>query len=82
MRALVLLGSFLNALEGLVGVVSVIVHVDRGLQYELVNGDPSLTHTVLWSHLIMLRCCRLWGESPLHLSRKMKLRWLGNQSLI
>ena len=82
MWALVLLGSFLYALEGLVRVVSVIIHVDWRLQYELINGDPSLTHTVLWSHLIMLGCRRLWGNSPLHLSRKMKLRLLGNQSLI
>jgi len=68
MRALVLLGSFLYALERLVRVVSIIVHVDRRLQYELVYGDPSLTRTVLRSHLIMLGCRRLWGESSLHLS--------------
>jgi len=58
MRALILLRSFLNTLKGLVRVVPVVVHICRRLQYELVYGNPSLTHAV-FRRLFMLGCRRL-----------------------
>jgi hypothetical protein len=64
MWALIFLCTFFYTLERLVRVVAVVVHVDWGLQYELVDGDSPLTHTVCRRHF-KLRCRRLGWDSTL-----------------